>query len=112
MCKMSSETGNVEVQLREESIEICVAVTMEGSFRCEVGCAIIPVNSISKMYLPWKSNFHHQFEKTLQSLVFCLLPINCGLHVRTFDLDVVGHLLCASLLLNVFLEHFELIRGV
>lgn len=51
---MSSETGNVEVQLREESIEICVAVTMEmeGSFRCEVGCAIIPVNSISKMYLP------------------------------------------------------------
>ncbi len=46
-------------------------------------------------------------------MVFCLLPINCVLHVRLFDLDVVGNLVCASLLLNVFfLEHFELIRGL
>lgn len=51
---MSSETDNMEVQLRAEAMEIRVAITMEmeGSFRCEVGCAISPVNSISKIYLP------------------------------------------------------------
>lgn len=99
---MSCETGAIEVQLKGESMEICVEVSGNGrDIRVKL-VVIISENFITKMDLLGKLIFLNQFEKTLQSLwcfVYCQLIV---LHVRLFDLDVVGNLVCASLLLNVF----------
>lgn len=87
-------------------MEMCVAITeMEGAFGFEFGCAIIPViPSLKCIYL--ENHLPHHFEKTLQALlcfVYCQLWVTC----RPLDICYVP-----VVLLNVFLEHFELIRGV
>lgn len=75
---MSCETGAIEVQLKGESMEICVEVSGNGrDIRVKL-VVIISEYFITKMDLLGKLIFLNQFEKTLQSLwcfVYCQLIV-------------------------------------
>lgn len=54
----SCETGAIEFQLKGESMEMCVEVTVEMEQHSgQVGCAIIPENFIFKMSFTLKTTF-------------------------------------------------------